>query len=74
MRIGKRFNCTSADIIYRASDIIPWLNEIRYVGAYFVALCKFKCSFLMLKGIFVERLTLSFAKSVLIPMLTLLYI
>jgi hypothetical protein len=47
MRIGKRFHCTSANIISRAGEVIPWLNEIqiRYLVVYFVASCKFKCSF-----------------------------
>jgi hypothetical protein len=45
MRIGKRFNCAFANIISRAGSVILWVNKMGYLGVYFVASCKFKCSF-----------------------------
>jgi hypothetical protein len=62
MRIGKRFNCTSANIISRAGDVIPWVNEIRYLGVYFVASCKFKCSFSYAKRSFCRAVNALFGK------------
>jgi hypothetical protein len=63
MRIGKRFNCSFANIISRAGDIIPnWVNEIRYLGVYFVASCKFKCCFSYAKRSFCRAVNALFCK------------
>jgi hypothetical protein len=45
MHVGKRFNCTSANTISRVDEVIPWVNEIRFLDVNFIASCKFKCSF-----------------------------
>jgi hypothetical protein len=52
MRIGKRFNCPCADIVSRTHAVIPWVNEIRYLGVYLVASRTFKCSFSYAKRAF----------------------
>jgi exonuclease III len=44
MRIGPRFNVPCAPIVTLNGDILPWLNEIRYLGVYIVSYSYFKCS------------------------------
>ena len=62
MRIGKRFNCPCANIISRTGTVIPWINEIRYLGVYLVASCKFKCSFSYAKKAFCRAVNALFGK------------
>jgi hypothetical protein len=62
MRIGKKFNCTSAIILPRAGEVIPWVNEIRYLGVYFVASCKFKYSVSYAKTSFCQAVNALFGK------------
>jgi hypothetical protein len=62
MRIGKRFNCTFANIISRAGEVIPCVNEIRYLGVYFVASRKFKCTFSYAKRSFCRAVNALFGK------------
>ena len=44
MRIGPRFNVSCANITTSKSCILPWVDEIRYLGIYIVKAQKFKCS------------------------------
>jgi hypothetical protein len=62
MRIGKRFNCPCTDIISRTGAVIPWVNEIRYLGVYLVASRTFKCSFSYAKTAFCRAVNTLFGK------------
>ena len=44
MRIGQRYNASCAPIVTLSGDILPWLEEIRYLGVYVVSYRYFKCS------------------------------
>ena len=47
IRIGPRSNITCAAISMSTSAIIPWMDEIRYLGIFIVRSCRsrlFKCS------------------------------
>jgi hypothetical protein len=44
MRIGPRFNVPCASIITLSGEILPWVEEIRYLGIYIVNFRYFKCS------------------------------
>ena len=44
MRIGPRFNVPCVSITTLNGDILPWVDEIRYLGVYIVNYRHFKCS------------------------------
>jgi hypothetical protein len=44
MRIGLRYNASCAQIVTLSGDILPWLEEIRYLGVYVVSHRYFRCS------------------------------
>ena len=62
MRIGPRFNIQCAPIITLSGDILPWLNEIRYLGVYIVSYRYFKCSLEYAKRSFYRSANAIFGK------------
>jgi len=44
MRIGPRYNASCAPVVTLSGDILPWLEEIRYLGVYVVSYRYFRCS------------------------------
>ena len=45
MRIGPRFKAKCANIVTAAGNTLDWVQELRYLGVFFVSSCKFKCVF-----------------------------
>ena len=45
MRIGPRYQVKCANIVTAAGAKLEWVQELRYLGVYFVASSKFKCSY-----------------------------
>jgi hypothetical protein len=43
VRIGPRHNLDCADIITLNGQIVPWVDEIRYLGIYFTSHVRFRC-------------------------------
>jgi hypothetical protein len=44
VRIGPRYDAACANITTSNGSILPWVDEIRYLGIYIVKSRKFKCS------------------------------
>jgi len=44
LRIRPRHDKPCADIVTQNGQIIPWVDEVRYLGVHIVKLFRFKCS------------------------------
>jgi len=52
MRIGLRYQDRCAAIVTLSGKELEWVEEMRYLGVYFVSSCKFKCSYAYAKKSF----------------------
>ena len=44
MRIGPRYDKSCANIVTSDGPVIPWVDEVRYLGVYIVKSNRFRCS------------------------------
>ena len=45
MRVGRRHSVCCSNVITSAGGLKPWVEEIRYLGIFWISSCKLKCSF-----------------------------
>jgi len=62
LRIGPRCESVCADIITSSGLILPWVNEIRYLGVFIMKSRVFKCSLDFAKRAFYRSLNAVFGK------------
>jgi len=44
LRVGPRYDVKRSKVVSSTGKVIPWSNEIRYLGIYIIGSRKFKCS------------------------------